>query len=349
MALQPTGGFDQNRVAGWVAIAIVDLLEVIEICQHQGEFIAAFGGTACGAVQKRFGIAAVEKPGHRIFDSGAQPVADAVTQQVVAVLVLKLRAKTQRQFLDVEPVLQHIMGAAVQRFGGDMRIGRIGHCDDHRLTGGGTGSQIGQKPQADARRHFVQLDNENIGDGVAHQRLDVTDLMGADVMRHLVGQTVLPVPRGLDILGHQRHRCLDVVGGATAVGQGQDKAMRGIALEVQFFIGAAGAQQAADPGLQDHIVQRLRQHVVDPCRKRLKPPHGVIRAADGDHRHIRQAVVAGQFPFHICGAAIGQGVGGQNQIGAAATGNFQHTGDLCRQHDIIIGGSKLYLHHDAVG
>jgi hypothetical protein len=110
-------------------------------------------------------------------------------------------------------------------------------------------AQIRNKAQAGARVGRAQFDDDHIRHRLAHQGVHRIKLVAFETIGHARGKLGLPVDGCCACFGDQGNH------GATdpriqmGVGQNRTEPVGAAALQMQIFLVAGGAQQAADAGL----------------------------------------------------------------------------------------------------
>ena len=158
------------------------------------------------------------------------------------------------------------------------------------MAGVAAGAQVGQRPQAGVPRRARQGDHDRIGrPAFGHQRVHVVKPVQEQTVRRFGRQMSLPADPGGRIAGQQRH-----IGGHDEAGgrfRQPQRTCRSIAL-FQFFGVVAQAQQAADPGLQHRVVERLAEDVVGTGLERPLARRPVVLRRYRDHRNRGQCLVS---------------------------------------------------------
>ena len=196
-------------------------------------------------------------------------------------------------------------------------------------------------------RRRLQRDHHHVGTGGKGGSRPVDPVAG-DRIGQMPHQRPAPVPRGFHPLGQQRDPCPRWMRGEPGPWLGQAGELRRVAGQARP-VAETGAQQAADPGLQQPIVDRKGQRIVDPRPERAQSRGAVVRRGQRDHRNPRQHRIAIKSrPKRRC-STIGERHRRDDQGGSKLWRQSKGIGQPRGLHHPVPGRAQLQFQHHAPG
>ena len=142
-------------------------------------------------------------------------------------------------------------------------------------------------------------------------------------------------------------------GGRVGLRLGEPQGAAGGVAQMQLLRRVTHPHQAAQPRLQQQIVQRLMQHILGPRLQRRQPQGAVRLRRDDQHRRRRGLPrlprLSGDPAAQIQTVAIGQGCAEQHQIGRVAVDHLQRLGPVAGLKHVIKGRRQPDPQQDPVG
>ena len=163
------GELAQYIVAREMPIAVVDLLEMVDVEHHDSGRGAAFGKPRHQLGHMREDIAPVVKAGQLVGERQGQAAAVVLVQPVLQALAADLGAHPRQQFVAVDRSDEIVVGAEIEPLGQARQLAGIGDQQDRQLPRRLGGAPLRDEPQRVAVRHRQAGDHEL--DGRIEQRL----------------------------------------------------------------------------------------------------------------------------------------------------------------------------------
>ncbi len=138
----------QHLVAGVVAEAVVDLLEVVDVQHQGGDRLAVLDGPGHQGVELGGHVAAIVQAGELVGDRRLQALVQIRAQQIRVALALDLGAHAGCQLLGVDRAGKHVVDADVQRLGRAAPVVGVDQGQDRQVAGLLVRPQLGGEAQA---------------------------------------------------------------------------------------------------------------------------------------------------------------------------------------------------------
>ena len=140
--------FAQHVVAGIVAVAVVDRLEVVDVEHQHRDRLAARGRLLDQRRQMRFHVAAIEQAGERVGDRHLDRHLHVVAQPLGIALLLDLRAHARQHLVLVDRPHQIIVDADFQPAHQPRVVVGFGNRQDRHVAGALERADLAAQPQA---------------------------------------------------------------------------------------------------------------------------------------------------------------------------------------------------------
>ena len=127
--------FAQHVVAGVVAVAVVDRLEVVDVEHQHRDRLAARGRLLDQRRQMRFHVAAVEQAGERVGDRHLDRHLHVVAQPLGVALLLDLRAHARQHLVLVDRADQVVVDADLEPAHQPRIVVGFGDGEDRHVAG----------------------------------------------------------------------------------------------------------------------------------------------------------------------------------------------------------------------
>ena len=335
----------QHLVADVVAVAVVDLLEVVDVDQQAGDRVAAVGRPLHQGLKLPVHVAAIVQAGQLVGDSQLQRVVEIVAQIVGVALAADLGAGAGRQLLRVDRLGQDVVDPDLQGLHQARPLVEIDNGQDRQVPRRLVRPELGGETQA------VERAGRGVDDDQVHQALgghqgdfgialDHRPMLDGQLRGDALGLALMiiddqhPAPRA----AQTRRR----------PGDHAHAAAGGLAV-AKFVDHHLQAGQAAHAREQHHVVDGLSEEFVGAGLKARDTVAAAVQGGDQHHRHVPGLRIVLQPAADLKAVHAGHHHVQQDDVGLFAGGDGQRRRSVVRRQDVVIFGGQLGFEQADIG